>query len=146
MLKYILATIIVIALFVVVVIKEKISKNVEFILKTVLIVCFLEVTVFNINSYRTDFGNLKYMEIPSKIISQRINNTIEKSQYISIENIDAKVKSIYLELENLEEKQVVDYDIYYSDSSTSNRYLASKSYCQDVEKTKYSTISLSRRL
>ena len=54
-----------------------------------------------------------------------------------------KVKSIYIRLENLEENQVVDYDIYYADESTSNRYLASKNYFQDLEKTKYATIALS---
>lgn len=79
-------------------------------------------------------------------LSEKVSFTTDNTQYIFIENINAKVKSIYLELENLEEYQSVDYDIFYSDKSTSNRYLASKNYCQDVEKTKYSCIALSRRL
>ena len=79
-------------------------------------------------------------------MSEIINYSLENSQYISIENLNFKVKSIYLEMDGLEKNQVVDYDIYYSDNSTSNRYLATKNYFQDVEKTKYTCISLSRKL
>lgn len=61
MLKYILAIVIIALVFILNLFKEKISKNKLFILKTIFIVLFLEVTVFNINSYRTDFGKLKYI-------------------------------------------------------------------------------------
>ena len=146
MLKYLFAAIIIIVLVIVNVLRNKISKDTLFVLKTVLIVILLEVTVFNINSYRTDLGNLKYTEFTGDELKEITLNTLEDTKYVSIENLNTKVKSIYLELSNLEENQVIDYDITYADESTSNRYLASKNYCQDVEKTKYSTISLSRRL
>lgn len=145
MLKYLFAIFIIILLIVVNILKNKITKNKLFILKTILIVLFLEVTVFNINAYRTDFGNLNYMVFAGEDLTNKITITTDNTQYISIENIDSKVKSIYLELDNIEDK-VIDYDIFYSDESTSNRYLASKNYCEDVEKTKYSCISLSRKL
>lgn len=146
MLKYFFAAIIIFLVFVVNVIKNKIYKNILFILKMVLIVLFLEVTVFNINSYRTDFGKQKYIDFYGNDLEEKINLTTEETQYIFIDNLNTKVKSIYLELGKLEDDEVVDYDIFYSDKSTSERYLASKTYCQDVDKTKYSVVSLSRRL
>lgn len=146
MLKYILASIIIICLCVLNFIKNKVSINKYYIIRAILIILFLEFTIFNINSYRTDFGNLKYMQFSEGYISNINNRTTDNTQYISIENLNSKVKSIYIELEGLEENQIVDYDIYYSDNSTSNRYLATKNYFQDVEKTKYTCISLSRKL
>ena len=147
MLKYFL-TITIILLFIILRNIKKIKSNtdISFILKTVLIVLFLEVTVFNINSYRTDFGSIKYMRFYGNELSEKIEERTDDTQYISLDNLNTKVKSIYLELSGLEKNQVVDYDIFYSDKGTSNRYLASKNYCQDVDKTKYSAISLSRKL
>lgn len=146
MLKYFFSAILLILLFLVNVIKDKVNKNILFILKTILIVLFLEVTVFNINSYRTDFGKQKYIDFYGDDLQNNISLTNNETQYIFLDNIDAKVKSIYLELDKLEDDEIVDYDIFYSDRSTSMRYLASKTYCQDVDKTKYCVISLSRRL
>ena len=146
MLKYFLAAILLILLFLVNVIKDKVNKNILFILKTILIVLFLEVTVFNINSYRTDFGKQKYIDFYGNDLEKRISLTTDETQYIFLDNLNTKVKSIYLELGKLEDDEIVDYDIFYSDRSTSMRYLASKTYCQDVDKTKYSVVSLSRRL
>lgn len=146
MLKYIFAAIIVFLLFIVNVMKNKMSRDYLFILKTVFIVLLLEVTVFNINSYRTDFGSLKYEYFYEDTIHENTNITTDNTQYVFLKDINTRVKSVYVELSGLDENQVVDYDIFYSDSSTSNRFLASKNYCQDVDKTKYSTISLSRRL
>ena len=147
MLKYFL-TITIILLFIILRNIKKIKSNtdISFILKTVLIVLFLEVTVFNINSYRTDFGSIKYMRFYGNELSEKIEERTDDTQYISLDNLNTKVKSIYLELSDLEENQVIDYDVFYSDKSTSNRYLASKNYCQDVDKTKYFVISLSRKL
>ena len=147
MLKYLLA-IAIILLFIILknINKLKNKTGILFILKTILIVSFLEVTVFNINSYRTDFGKTKYMNFYGNELSKKIEETTDETQYISLDNLNTKVKSIYLELSDLEENQVIDYDVFYSDKSTSNRYLASKNYCQDVDKTKYFVISLSRKL
>ena len=147
MLKYFLAILIILALFVVKYMKEKLSKDVFFILKTILIVLFVEVTVFNINSYRTDFGNLKCLNFYGNDLNENVIQKSNNSQYISLKDLNTEVKSIYLELKGLEEKEVVDYEIFYSDNTTSeSRFLATKTYCQDVDKTKYSVISLSRKL
>lgn len=144
MLKYLFALIIILIFSFLKIAKPKISKGILFTLKTILIVLFLEVTVFNINSYRTDFGKTKVIGYYGEELENRISKTSDNTLYINLDNLNTKVKSIYLELSGLNEKQVVDYDIFYSDNSTSKRYLASKEYCEDVEKTKYSVISLSR--
>ena len=113
------------------------------IIKIVLIVLILECTIFNINFYRSFFGNYEYKEFLKADLEKSTIVTDSKTQYISIDDLNIKVKSIYIELGELEENEVVDYDLIYSDSSTTTRYLATKNYCQDVEKTKYSTVSLS---
>ena len=128
------------------ILKNKLSKRSLFIVKTILMVLLLEITIFNINAYRTRFGKWKYMQFSESELEEITDKTLGSKQYISIDNLNIKVKSIYLKLDGLEENQVVDYDIYYSDQSTSNRYLASKNYFEDVEKTKYSVVSLSRKL
>ena len=89
---------------------------------------------------------MKYIDFYGDELNQRIEERTDGSRYINLDNLNTKIKSIYIELDGLEKNQVVDYDIFYSDESTSNRYLASKNYCQYVDKTKYSVISLSRKL
>ena len=144
MLKYLIAVVLLIVLLILEFFKSKISKKIIYFLKPILIVILLEVTIFNINSYRTDLGNLKYIELNKQDIEKNIQITDEDTQCLVIDNIDLKIKSIYLKLDNLAKNQVVDYNIYYSDESTSTRFLSTKSYCQDVEKTKYSVVSFSR--
>ena len=146
MLKYSLIAILISALVVMHVLKNKLSNHNLFIFKTILIIALLEVTVFNINAYRADFGNGKYLQFSGDDLTKITSMTLENTQYISIDELHTKVKSIYLQLDGLEQNQVVDYDIYYADQSTSKRYLASKNYCESVKKTKYSVVSLSRRL
>ena len=146
MLKYLLTALIITLIVIANLIKNKISKNKFFILKTILIVLFLEVTVFNINSYRTDFVDTKILGTFGDKLQEKTNLTTNGTQYIYLGDIQEKVSSIYLELDGLEEDETVEYDIFYSDESTSDRYLASKTYCENVEKTKYSVISLSRKM
>ncbi len=146
MLKYLLVAIIITLLLVVKIFKNKISKNIFSILKISLIVLLLETTLFNINSYRLDFLKSKPIGFFEKALSSRTSLTTGNTQYIYLDDLNCKVKSIYIELEGLEEDEVVNYDIFYSDASTLDRYLATKTYCQTVEKTKYTVVSLSRRL
>ena len=146
MLKYFLAIFVVFFLLLLNIFENKFSKKILFTLKSILTVLLFEITIFNINSYRVDLGNFKYTSFSGKNLTKRIENTFEGDQYISIEDLNMKVKSIYIKIDKLDEDKIINYDIYYSDDSTSNRYLASKEYCQGVEKTKYSTISLSRKL
>ena len=146
MLKYSLIAILISTLVVTHILKNKLSNHNLFILKTILIIALLEVTIFNINTYRADLGKGKYLQFSGEDLTKITSMTLENTQYISIDHLNIKVKTIYLKLEGLEPNQVVDYDIYYADQSTSKRYLASKNYCEEVEKTKYSVISLSRKL
>lgn len=145
MLKYFLAILIFLAIIVVICIKNKISKRLYFIIKIALIVVLLEATIFNINSYRTDFGKLEYQSFVSSELSEHIQINQDGSQYVYFSDLNSKVKTVYIELSGLDENEVVDYDIIYSDNSTSDRYLATKTYCQEVEKTKYVNCSFSRK-
>ena len=61
-----------------------------------------------------------------------------------LDNLDCRVNSIYIKLENESDRKNVNYDIFYSDETTVSRYLASKTYNENVDKTKYSSIELSR--
>jgi len=88
-------------------------------------------------------GNYEYKEFSKIDLEDSIIHLTNGTQYVSIDNLNIKVKSIYIELSGIEENEIVEYDLFYSDDSTTTRYLASKDYCQDVEKTKYSTVSLS---
>ena len=95
MLKYILSAIIVIILIVVNVLKNKISKDILLIVRTVLVILLLETTIFNINSYRVDLGNLKHINFSEGEISEMTNLTPENTQYISIENINFLLEKNY---------------------------------------------------
>lgn len=144
MIKYIFIIILILLFILINYFKNKISKDFLFISKTIIIVLFIETTIFNINSYRTDFGKLDFIKYDSQKIYENKDENVEGSQYFTFKNLDKKIKSIYINFDELEENQVIDYDIFYSDKSTINRYLASKSYCDDVDKTKFSSIYLSR--
>jgi len=146
MLKYCLIAILTSLLVIIHILKNKLSNHNIFIMKMIVVIALLEVTLFNINTYRADLGNGKYLQFSREDLTKITSMTLENTQYISMDNLNTKVKTIYLKLEGLEENQVIDYDIYYADQSTSKRYLASKNYCEEVEKTKYAVISLSRRL
>ena len=95
MLKYLLA-IAIILLFIILKSINKLKNKVGilFILKTILIVLFLEVTVFNINSYRTDLGKLKYIDFYGDELNQRIEERTDGSRYINLDNLNTKIKSI----------------------------------------------------
>ena len=99
MLKYLFALIIILILLYMKFAKPAISSGILFVLKTILIVLFLEVTIFNINSYRTDFGKTKLIGYYGEELKQKITKTDDNTFYINLDNLNTKVKSIYLELE-----------------------------------------------
>ena len=83
MLKYLLALIIVFTFAFLKIGKPKFSRGILFTLKTILIVLFLEVTVFNINSYRTDFGKTKIISYYGEDLENRISKTNDNTLYIN---------------------------------------------------------------
>lgn len=62
---------------------------------------------------------------------------------ISLPNLKFKVKTIFFELENLEQSETLDYEIFYSDDTTIGRSLCFRTYNDFVPKTKYVATFLS---
>lgn len=97
-----------------------------------LIVLILEITLFNINSYRVLSDSLKkeYTQDDFEYVE-----TLDGSTYIEIENIDTEIKTVKLELDTFES---VDYEVLYTDTTSSNfKELPSKKYINDYENSKY---------
>ena len=122
--------------------KLKIGKWAKFIIISTLIVLLLEVTLFNIKFYRTIFNKNE-----EKIyLSQDFESLHENGCYIVyLTELNTEVKSIFIEMEGCDSNKTIDYDIFYSDETSNNRFLATKSYDADVENTKYTTMELSRK-
>ena len=132
--------------------KKEIRGWKVFLLKTFLWVLFLEVTVFNINSYRMDFSNSQEMIFDKEKLKSRISIDTDGNQEINLDNLNCKVDSIYIKLNNTKTQieygeldKNVNYEIYYSDETTVFRYLTSKVYNDTINKTKYSSVQLSRK-
>lgn len=123
--------------------KEKLNNKKSTIFSIVLIVLFLEFTIFNINSYRMNFSKAPSLEYERENLNEIASVSTDGYILISLTDLNLDVKTIYLELENMEEIDVVDYEIFYSDDTTIGRALGSKTYNDFVPKTKYSSIYLS---
>lgn len=101
------------------------------IIISILIAIFLELTIFNIKSYRI-LSNRKEL-------TYSFNNVQEE---IEINNINEDIKTIFVDIDGIEDK-TLDYTINYSDETTKNRTLCTKTYYDGNEKTKYTAIFLS---
>ena len=88
-----------------------------------LIVVMLELTLFNVNSYRVLSSNSKIEYAKENL---EAINTAEDEIYIEIDNINTEVKTIHLELNTLEN---VDYQVFYTDATSSK--------LKDLPKKKY---------
>ena len=110
------------------------------IVKILILVLFLEVFVFNYQSYRILSSNNKkefYQEDFSKY------ETNDKYTYIEIDNLSDEIKTLNLNLSNIEN---VEYQFFYTDDTSSGfRKMSSKNYIQNLENSKYICTYLSGR-
>lgn len=98
-----------------------------------LIVVMLELTLFNINSYRVLSSNSK-LEY-AKDDFKNVYTDEEDEIYIEIDNINTEIKTIHLELNTLKN---VDYQVFYTDATSSSlKDLPKKKYIGTSEKSKY---------
>lgn len=111
------------------------KNNIINILKILLISIILEITLFNITSYRTLIGDYKKKEYTL--------NEIEYSEddnkvLLEISDINIEVATVKLEISGVTD-EVIDYVVAYSDetSSYATRDLPSKTYVASSEKSKY---------
>ena len=114
--------------------KETISQKWSIIFKVIVVSLFLEMTIFNIKSYRLmfDFKNKEKVYLSNQF-EDTINNTIYTL------NDAGKVKTVFIELPD--DAKNVEYWIEYSDSSISYNKLPSKNYFESIDESKYTAVS-----
>lgn len=102
------------------------------IIKILIFVLFLEVFVFNYQSYRVMSSNNR-QEFTKENFSKYETN--EKYTYIEINNLSDEVKTLNLELNDVEN---VEYQFLYTDDTSSEfRAMPAKEYVQNLENSKY---------
>lgn len=101
------------------------------IIISILIAIFLELTIFNIKSYRI-LSNRNELDYSFNNIQGEI----------AINDINEEVRTVFVEIDGIKDK-TLDYTIKYSDDTTIDRTLCTKTYYDGNEKTKYTTVFLS---
>lgn len=100
--------------------------------KIFILVVFLEVFIFNFQSYRVLSSNGKNEFDKKDFSSYEIN---DDSTYIVIDNIFAEVKTLHL---SLTDGDNLEYQFFYTDETSSEfRSLPSKQYINNFENSKY---------
>lgn len=108
------------------------------IIKIVLVIIFLEVFIFNYQSYRILNSNNK-KEFCKEDFSKY--ETSEDVTYIELENVSEEVKTLHLSLSDIEN---VEYQFFYTDDTSSEfREMPLKTYVQKLENSKYISTYLS---
>lgn len=103
-----------------------------------LIVVILEITLFNINSYRVLNNNLK-KEFVEKDFTYF--DTGRDVTYIEIDNIDCEVKTVHIDLNRYGN---IGYRVLYTDETTSNlRETPIKEYVSEYKNSQYIPVYLS---
>ena len=108
----------------------------KFYLITIIVLIVLELTLFNINSYRVLFDDN----------TQDTYDFINMVYDVNIENINSEVKTIYVDFVLKDYTNTLDYSIAYSDSTTKSRTLPLKTYFSSNERTKYTAVYLSHNV
>lgn len=148
MTKYILAALTIIGYVIISVLykKDKLKEKVEKPLKWVLIILFLEATLFNINSYRTDFKDYEVKEInmdSAKITLDTGKNTYDdvyffpgqKEDFFEINDIGTEIATMRFEFATNGDYNVV---VNYTDEVFSDyRHTFSKKIDDKYERSKY---------
>lgn len=102
------------------------------IIKIFILVLLLEAFVFNYQSYRILSSNNK-KEFNQEDFSKYETN--DDYIYIEISNLSDKIKTINLNLSNIEN---VEYQFFYTDDTSSGfREMPTKNYIQNLENSKY---------
>ena len=128
----------------------------KYVLIVILITVILELTVFNINSYRMIFS--KYEQKDVLINECKLENLIynketdtydmkDKDAYIFIDNVNCKIATIYLDASiagNIYIEDSLKYSVLYTDETSKNyRELPVKYFVNSINKSKYVTCYLS---
>ena len=102
------------------------------IVKILILVLFLEVFVFNYQSYRVLSSNNK-KEFNQEDFSKYETN--DNYTYVEIDNLSDEIKTLNLNLNNIENTK---YQFFYTDDTSSEfREMPTKNYIQKLENSKY---------
>lgn len=102
------------------------------IIKILILVLFLEVFVFNYQSYRVLSSKNKKDFSSNEFSKYEVN---DEYIYVEIDNLSDEIKTLNLDLNNTEN---TEYQFLYTDDTSSNfRKMPSKNYVQNLEISKY---------
>lgn len=105
------------------------------IIKILIIVLFVEIFIFNYQSYRVMSSNNK------KELNISNYETTNGYTYVEINDISEEIKTVHISLSNIKN---VNYQFFYTDDTSSEyREVASKQYVQQLEQSKYISTYLS---
>lgn len=123
--------------------ENKKSKTIIVITRAILIILILELSIFNINSYRLILGNfegIKYtvdninLEDGLEQKDGKYITTKEITKRIEIDNINRKIGTIKI---NIDTNRPIEYKVYYTDATSANyRELPSKTLVNELENSK----------
>lgn len=128
------------------------QKNKKFLIFSLLILIFLEIFLFNFNSFRLFLGNYSYKKyLPEDIKMNNIVHLTETNNYIAfdnnsyfeIENIKTEIATLYINISKSKDfkiSNVFPMQLYYTDENSDEyRCLPTKNVVQNIEKSKYLT-------
>lgn len=116
------------------------KKHVINIIIILIITIILELTIFNINSYRVLSSKNK------KTFSDKDYRYLQEEDanyaMVEISNINEEIKTLHIEIENYDN---VEYQFFYTDETTDSLCaVPSKTYIGDLKNSKYIATYLSR--
>lgn len=116
------------------------KKDIKNFVIIFIVIFILELTVFNINSYRV------FNSSNSKVFTSKDFTYLDDEKditFIEINNIDNEIKTVHIELEN---SDTIDYEFWYTDETTQEyKCTDKKAYVDNLKNSKYITTFLSRK-
>ena len=123
--------------------KKNKHKTIVDITRAILVILILELSIFNMNSYRLVFGDFEHLKYTVQNIKIEDGLTQEDGKYITtkeitkkveIDNINKEIGTIKL---NIDTNRPIEYKIYYTDETSAEyRDLPSKTLVNEIENSK----------
>ena len=119
------------------------SKTIIDITRAILIILILELSIFNMNSYRLIFGNFENVRYAVQNLNLEDGLEQKDGKYITTKEITKKIELDDINKEvgtvklNIDTNRPIEYKIYYTDTTSANyRDLPSKTLVNEIENSK----------
>ena len=119
------------------------SKTIIDITRAILIILILELSIFNMNSYRLIFGNFENVRYAVQNLNLEDGLEQKDGKYITTKEITKKIELDDINKEvgtvklNIDTNRPIEYKIYYTDTTSANyRDLPSKTLVNELENSK----------